>query len=224
VIIPIITVDGPSSSGKGTVSKLIADKLGWHFLDSGAVYRVLALVVIKNNIQLGDVSALVAAARNLPAKFIDKPGLPQRIVIETEDVTDAIRREECGIMASKIATIADVRAALNGFLQGFSKLPGLVADGRDMGTIVFPGAQLKIFLTASAEVRARRRLLQLQDKGINATLASVLQDLLARDLRDEHRVVSPLKPDPAAVVIDTTKLSVDEVLQVILAHVKDMQF
>jgi len=218
--VPIITIDGPSSSGKGTISKLVAEKLGWHFLDSGAVYRAFALVVIKDSIQLSDVPVLVAAALALNAEFIDQPGLPQKIILETKDVTDVIRHEEYGVMASKIAAIAEVRAALTPFLRSFGRLPGLVADGRDMGTVVFPNAQFKIFLTASAEERAKRRFLQLQGRGINANLDAVLQGLMERDIRDESRIIAPLKPDPAAVIIDTTKLNIDEVLQLILAHAK----
>jgi len=217
--IPTITIDGPASSGKGAVGKRIAEKLGWHFLDSGAVYRTLALVIIKNHIQLDNISALVAAAKTLNAEFIDQLGSPQKIILEKEDITTLVRSEECGVMASKIATIAEVRTALTPFLQSFGRSPGLVADGRDMGTVVFPNAKLKIFLTASVDARAKRRFLQLQDSGINANLDSISQGLMERDLRDKDRVVSPLKPDPAAVIIDTTRLSIDEVLQLILAHV-----
>ncbi len=217
--IPIITIDGPSGSGKGTISKLLAEKLGWHFLDSGAVYRVIALIITKKNIQLSDLFAIVNAANNLQAKFIDQPGQPQKIFFEQKDITTAIRSEEYSSLASKIAAIAEVRAALTPFLRSFSKLPGLVADGRDMGTVVFPSAQFKIFLTASAEERAKRRLLQLQGSGINATLYAVLQGLKERDIRDENRAVSPSKPDSAALIIDTTKLSIDEVVRLILAHV-----
>jgi CMP/dCMP kinase len=216
---PIITIDGPSGSGKGTISKLLAEKLGWHFLDSGAVYRVLALIITKKNIQLSDLFAIVNAANNLQAKFIDQSGQPQKIFFEQQDITTAIRSEECGSLASKIAAIAEVRAALTPFLRSFSKLPGLVADGRDMGTVVFPSAQFKIFLTASAEERAKRRFLQLQGSGINATLDAVLQGLKRRDIRDENRAISPSKPHPAALIIDTTKLSIDEVVRLILAHV-----
>jgi CMP/dCMP kinase len=222
MIVPLITIDGPSGSGKGAIGKLLAEKLEWGFLDSGAVYRVLALSIIINNIQLDDVSALVSVAKTLNAEFINLPKSPQKIILNNEDVTSLIRSEECGIVASKIATIGEVRTAINSFLQGFDKLPGLVADGRDMGTVVFPHAGLKIFLTATPEERAQRRLLQLQDKGIDATLGSVLQDLVERDARDERRVISPLRPDPTAVIIDTTKLSIDEVLRIILAHVKNM--
>lgn len=221
ISVSVVTIDGPSGSGKGTISQLLAEKLGWHFLDSGAVYRVLALIVIKNNIQLDNLSDLISAVASLSiAKFIDRSGLPQKIILGKEDITDSIRSEECGIMASVVAAISEVRTALTPFLRGFSRLPGLIADGRDMGTVVFPDAQLKIFLTASVEERARRRLLQLQDRGINATLDAILQGLVERDVRDESRVAAPLKPDPAAMIINTTKLSVDEVLQLILAHVQ----
>lgn len=218
--IPIITIDGPSGSGKGTISQLLAAKLGWHLLDSGAVYRVLALSVIKNNLPLDNVSILVDTAASLKAEFIELTGLSQRIIFDQEDVTTIIRSEEYGKIASKIAAIAEVRVALTTFLHSFSKLPGLVADGRDMGTVVFPSAQLKLFLTASVEARAKRRLLQLQDSGISATLDQVLRGLMERDLRDENRVIAPLKPDQAAVIIDTTKLSIDETLQLISTHVK----
>jgi len=218
---PIITIDGPSSSGKGTIGKALAEKLGLNFLDSGAVYRVLALVILKKNIPLDDVDALVDAVNALQVTFVDQPQENQKVILEGEEVTSSIRSEECGLVASKIATIAEIRTALVLFLRGFNKPPGLVADGRDMGTVVFPNATLKIFLTASPEERAKRRLLQLQARGINATLPSVLQGLTERDLRDESRTVSPLKPDPTAVIIDTTKLSIDEVLQAIIsAYVK----
>lgn len=224
MLVPTITIDGPSSSGKGTISQLLAEKLGWHFLDSGAVYRVLALVVIKKNIELSNVSALVTTARTLSAKFVGQIGCPQKIIFDQEDITTNIRSEECGIMASKIAAIAEVRSALTTFLHEFNRLPGLIADGRDMGTIVFPGAKLKVFLTASVTERARRRFSQLQARSINANLNVVLQGLIDRDIRDKSRVVAPLKPDPAAVIIDTTKLNIDEVLQSILAHAKSMYF
>ena len=192
---PIITIDGPSSSGKGTISKLLAEKLGWHFLDSGAVYRALALITINNKISLSNIPALINVINLINS--LDAP---------------AIRSEECGITASKIAVIPEVRAALIPFLRGFSRPPGLVADGRDMGTVVFPNAKLKIFLTASVEERAKRRLLQLQGSGINANLDAILQGLIERDNRDESRDAAPSKPDSAAIIIDTTDLSVDEVL------------
>lgn len=208
---PIITIDGPSGSGKGAISKLLAEKIGWHYLDSGAVYRVFALIIIKNNIQINNIST-----------FINKLIVELKITIEKENITEMIRREECGNMASKIAVIPEVRLAINRFLCEFIKPPGLVTDGRDMGTVVFPNAQLKIFLTASLEERASRRFLQLQGIGINDTLDVVLLGLKERDMRDENRAVSPLVPDPAAVIIDTTKISINETLELILGRVKNM--
>ena len=212
--VPVVTIDGPSGSGKGTVSQLLAKRLGWHYLDSGSVYRVLALMLRKREVELSDISAIVTTAKTLDAK------IAHQIISAQVD----IRSEECGTIASKIATIPAVRSALLTFLHTFSKLPGLIADGRDMGTVVFPHAQLKVFLTASIAARAKRRLLQLQSGGINATLSVVLQGLRERDMRDEKRAIAPLKPDPTAVIIDTTKLNIDEVLQVVLDHVHNMAF
>lgn len=204
----IITIDGPSSSGKGTISKLLAEKIGWNYLDSGAVYRALALLIIENSIELSDINKII---------FFIKDLNPKQIQLKLQD--QLIRSEECGMMASKIAVIPEVRRTINAFLQEFNVVPGLVADGRDMGTVVFPKASLKLFLTASNEARAARRFLQLQQSGIDANLDAVLQDLIERDIRDQNRDVAPLKPDQAAIIIDTTKLSVDEVLQLILQHV-----
>ncbi|MDR1057032.1 MAG: (d)CMP kinase [Coxiellaceae bacterium] len=220
----IITIDGPVSVGKGVISRSLAGRLGWHFLDSGAIYRLLALAVIKKNISLDDIPHIVNISKSLDIKFIVEPGIDQKVILSGEDVTNTIRHEECGTVASKIASIVAVRSALIDYQRSFCKLPGLVADGRDMGTVVFPEAKLKIFLTASAKERAKRRLLQLQDAGINANLDTVFVDLVARDKRDSERTVSPLKPDPKAVIIDTTKLSIDEVLQIVMAHVKNMHF
>ena len=211
--IPVITIDGPSGSGKGTISQLLAKRLGWHYLDSGAVYRVLALMLCKKKIELRDISAIVTMANTL-----------QKELFFQEDIIADIRSEECGAIASEIATIPAVRSALIAFLHTFKRLPGLVADGRDMGTVVFPQAQLKVFLTATIAARAKRRLLQLQSGGITATLSIVLQGLRERDLRDEKRVIAPLKPAPTAVIIDTTKLNIDEILQMVLAHVNNMDF
>lgn len=218
---PIITIDGPSSSGKGTISKLLAEKIGWNYLDSGAVYRALALLIIENNINL-DMDYCAKSVRNDGLNtneiisFI-KHLKPEQIQLKLQD--QLIRSEECGMMASKIAVIPEVRTAINAFLQEFNVAPGLVADGRDMGTVVFPNANFKLFLTASNEARAARRFLQLQQSGIDANLDAVLQGLIERDIRDQNRDVAPLKPDQAAIIIDTTKLSVDEVLQLILQHV-----
>lgn len=220
--VPIITIDGPSGSGKGAISKLLSEQLGWHLLDSGAIYRVLALVAIKRKIPLDDIPALVRAGKDLNIKFVNKPQDPQKITLGDKDVTLDIRREECGVTASKISGFSEIRSLLISYQRDFCRSPGLVADGRDMGTVVFPDARLKIFLTATDEERANRRLLQLHDQGINASLGTVLQDLKARDDRDYNRAVAPLKPASGAVIIDTTKLSIDEVLQQILGHVKSM--
>ena len=222
--IPVITIDGPSGAGKGAVSSLLAERLGWHFLDSGAIYRALALVVIRKKIPQDNISMLVAVEKELNIQFVKQPGSSQKIMLVGEDITNAIRQEECGNVASRISGFPEVRAVLIARQHSFCQSPGLVADGRDMGTVVFPKAAFKFFLTASVRERARRRLLQLQDQGINATLDEILKDLAARDERDFKRAVSPLKPDPDAVIIDTTKLSIDEVLQQILAHVKNMHF
>lgn len=222
--IPVITIDGPSSSGKGTISKLLAEKLHWHLLDSGVMYRILAWLIVRDNLLLNDVSKLVNAVNDLQVEFIDQSDQCQRIIVAKNDVTDVIRQEQYGVIASKVAIIPEVRLAINAYLRSFRKLPGLIADGRDMGTVVFPDARLKVFLTASVEERAQRRFLQLQGKRIDATLSTVLQDLIERDERDQSRIVAPLKPDPTATIIDTTKLSIDEVLQLILAHVKTCFF
>jgi cytidylate kinase len=219
--VPIITIDGPSSSGKGTISKLLAEKIGWNYLDSGAVYRALALLIIEDNINL-DIDCFVKSAcnddlnNNKIISFIKNLNSEQ-IQLRLKD--QLIRSEECGMMASKIAIIPEIRVAINAFLQEFNIAPGLVADGRDMGTIVFPSANLKLFLTASNEERAARRCLQLQKNGINVNFNAVLQSLIERDVRDQNREIAPLKPDQAAIIIDTTKLSIDEVLQLIMNNV-----
>lgn len=214
--IPVITIDGPSGSGKGTISKLLAQKLGWHLLDSGALYRVLALAAVKQGIDLGDVSALHELALNLPVEFVGLENSKSKILLDGEEITAAIRTEACSKSASKVAVIPKVRAALLERQRQFQQLPGLVADGRDMGTVVFPDAKCKIFLTASCEERAQRRCKQLQEQGISVSLRAVLQDLMARDARDKDRKVSPLKPAKDAITVDTTDLDVEEVLQKIV--------
>lgn len=224
LVVPIITVDGPSGSGKGAIGQNLAEKLGWNYLDSGAIYRVLAFAIIKKQISLDSVISLVNLGKNLDIKFISRVCQSPKVIFESEDVTEDIRYQNCGNLASKIAVIPAVREALIAKQRSFRRSPGLVADGRDMGTVVFPDAKLKLFLTATLEIRAKRRLLQLQHHGINATLSTVLGSLADRDKRDQKRIVAPLKPDPSAVIIDTTKLSIDEVLQRILAHVNNMHF
>lgn len=220
IVIPVITIDGPSGSGKGTISKGLAEKLGWHFLDSGAIYRVLAYAAMQDNVSPTAIATLESIALSLKAQFIDIPGKPQQIIFRNHDIALAIRQESCGNFASKIAGISEVRSALLNYQRSFRKAPGLIADGRDMGTVIFPDATLKVFLTASAEERAKRRQLQLQASHIDVNLSSILHDLLERDARDAERKVAPLKPATDAITIDTTSLSIEEVLQQIIARIK----
>lgn len=214
----VITIDGPSGSGKGTVSQRIAQKLGLHLLDSGALYRLIALVAARTNTALDDASALAAIALNLDITFQPtESGVQARLA--GEDVSLAIRAEEIGLAASLVAAIQPVRDALLARQRAFAVAPGLVADGRDMGTAVFPGAPVKIYLTASAEERANRRYNQLKAKGESVSLPRLLEDIQARDARDMNRQVSPLKPAEDAVVIDSSQMGIDEVQDVILAIV-----
>lgn len=208
--IPVITVDGPSGTGKGTICGYLANWLGWHFLDSGAIYRVLALAALNRRIALNSEAQLAQLAGSLNVNFTNKPGAVQ-VLLDGEDVSEAIRREECGNAASKVAALAKVRLALLGRQRAFKKPPGLIADGRDMGTVVFPEADLKLFVTATPEARAERRYKQLIEKGISVNLRALSADISERDARDKARAVSPLKPAPDAVIIDSTGLDVDAV-------------
>lgn len=202
----IITVDGPSGVGKGTLCQLLCDYTNFHFLDSGAIYRSLAYGVIANNIHLEEQAKLVALAASLPVEFID-----QKIMFENKDISLAIRNEDVAAVASKIAAIPAVREALLQRQKDFAKQPGLVADGRDMGTVVFPLAKVKFFLTASAEIRAERRVKQLKNQGVTANIVKITQDIIERDKRDASRLVSPLIPAHDAFVIDTSGLNVAQV-------------
>lgn len=213
---PVITVDGPSGSGKGTLCSLLAKQLGWNLLDSGALYRLLAFAAGNHGIDLTNEESLKQLAAHLDVQFIDK-----RIILEGEEVTDAIRNEQIGAGASMVASLPAVREALLQRQRAFQEMPGLVADGRDMGTVVFADAPLKIFLTASAEERARRRYLQLKAKGDDVNLASLLDEIRARDERDIQRAVAPLKPAADAIVLDSTELSIEQVLERILREVAD---
>lgn len=215
-IVPVIAIDGPSGSGKGTVAGLLAKRLGWRLLDSGALYRLLAFAARNHGVDLTNEESLKVLAAHLDVQFNAIAGGGQRIILEGEDVTDVIRSEQVGAGASQVAALPAVREALLQRQRAFLEAPGLVADGRDMGTVVFPQAQLKIFLTASAEERARRRYLQLKGKGMEADLASLLQEIQERDERDSQRSVAPLKPAPDALILDSTSLSIDEVQNRIL--------
>ena len=211
----VLTIDGPVSSGKGTVARLVANRLGWHLLDSGALYRVLGYHARNQGVALDDEAALVTMAQSLPVRFVEQQG-DTAVILDGEDVSNIIRQESVGELASQVAVLQPVRDALLARQRAFAEAPGLVADGRDMGTVVFTSAPLKIYLTASAEERARRRFEQLKEKGFGATLATLVEDIRTRDDRDMNREVAPLCPADDAVVIDSTTLSVDDVVDRIL--------
>ena len=220
VLAPIVTIDGPSGSGKGTIAGLLAQKLGWNLLDSGALYRLLAFAARNHGVDLTNEEAMKVLAAHLDVQFLaSAQGQGQRIILEGEEVTDAIRNEVIGAGASQVASLPAVREALLQRQRAFQEMPGLVADGRDMGTVVFPDAPLKIFLTASAEERARRRYLQLKAKGDDVNLASLLDEIRVRDERDPLRAVAPLKPAADAIQLDSTELSIEQVLERILSEV-----
>lgn len=210
--IPVITIDGPSGTGKGTVSQLLARKLHWHYLDSGAIYRVLALQALTMHTALEDENALMLLAVDLPLKFVDVEE-NYRLFLEEEDVTDKIRSEACSKAASVVSAFPKVRDALLARQRAFQLSPGLVTDGRDMGTVIFPWADLKIFLDASPEVRAMRRHKQLQNLGLNASIDAILSELVDRDHRDRTRAVAPLKPAADAILIDSSNLTIAEVIE-----------
>ena len=218
--VPVIAIDGPSGSGKGTVCRIIAERLGWHLLDSGALYRLTALAGAARGLDPADEPGHAAIAARLDVRFeVDGTG-SERVLLDGRDVTRELRAEVTGNMASVVAVMPSVRAALLSRQRAFAEPPGLVADGRDMGTVVFPSAGLKVFLTASAEERARRRYNQLKEKGLAANLAGLSQEILERDRRDSARSVAPLRPAADAVVIDSTGIPVDEVVKriLVLAH------
>ncbi|CAM3578533.1 (d)CMP kinase [Halomonas sp. FME1] len=209
--VPVLTIDGPGGAGKGTISCLVAERLGWHLLDSGALYRLTAQAAINHDVAVDDEIALARLAEQLDVAFPIEGGRP-RTMLEGDDVGQAIRTEDAGERASQVAALPLVRQALLQRQRDFCQAPGLVADGRDMGTVVFPDAPLKIFLTASADERARRRYLQLQEAGVDASLPSLLKEIQARDARDMQRSVAPLKPADDAITLDTTRLSIPEVV------------
>ena len=213
---PVLTIDGPSGSGKGTISRIVAQRLGWHYLDSGALYRAVGVAAGWADLDLDDAGALVRCTFDTLVGFREGDAGDLRVLVNGHDATDELRTETAGAAASAIAAIPEVRAALKDRQRAFRQLPGLVADGRDMGTVIFPDAQLKVFLTASAERRAERRYKQLISKGISTTLPSLRADLEARDARDSSRTVAPLKPAVDAKLLDNSDLTVEESTNLVL--------
>jgi CMP/dCMP kinase len=215
-VIPVITIDGPSGTGKGTLCYMLADHLNWHVLDSGSIYRVLAYAAKHKGLDFNDVPSMVELAHNLNVKFETDPHLKCTVILDNREVYKEIRSEQCGQDASKIAAIPAIREALLARQRAFAQMPGLVTDGRDMGTIVFPNATLKIYLHATPEIRANRRYLQLKDSGIDVSLAEVINELTMRDERDTSRQHAPLKPAADAILIDTTGLTIVQVFNNVL--------
>ncbi|MGA9851582.1 MAG: (d)CMP kinase [Gammaproteobacteria bacterium] len=217
---PVLAIDGPSGSGKGTVSRRVAEALGWHLLDSGALYRLLAHAAHLAHIPAVEAGKLSRLAREMQTEFGRGPDGSELLLLDGRDVTTAVRSEECGNHASELAAIPEVREGLKTLQRSFRRPPGLVADGRDMGTVIFPDAILKIFLTASVEERAKRRYNQLKQKGLDANLPALFRDITARDERDQNRAVSPLKPAPEAVVLDTTGIGAEQIVKRVLGQVR----
>lgn len=212
---PVLTIDGPSGAGKGTVSRIVAQRLGWHYLDSGALYRAVGVAASWADIDTSDASALVRCTFDTRIRFAER-GESLRVLVNDTDATDELRLETTGALASAIAAIPEVRAALKERQRAFRTPPGLVADGRDMGTVIFPDAPFKVFLTASAEERAQRRHKQLKEKGVSVNFDDLLREIMARDARDAQRAVAPLRPADDAVLIDTSGIGIDEVVARVL--------
>ena len=221
VLPPVLAIDGPSGSGKGTIARQAARALGWHLLDSGALYRLVGLAADRQGIDLADETKVAALAGGLDIEFGVGPGGAERVLLDDVDVSRDLRTEESGKLASAVATLPAVREALLGLQRGFRRAPGLVADGRDMGTHVFPDAAVKVFLTASVEERANRRYKQLKDKGIDVSLAALSRDIAARDRRDTERSAAPLRPADDARVLDSSHLTIDEVTHIVLDWVRE---
>jgi cytidylate kinase len=211
---PVVTIDGPGGSGKGTLSSLVAAELGWHLLDSGALYRIVAAMARRQANDLTDEKSLVAMIPNLQIAFDG-----DRVDVNGDDLSEEIRTGEAGVAASQVAALAEVRDSILTLQKSFQRAPGLVADGRDMGTVIFPQAATKIFLDASAEVRANRRYKQLKNKGLSVNLRDLVEQIQERDARDRGRAVAPLKPAADALIIDSTQMTVEEVLQMIMTEV-----
>jgi len=219
--VPVLTIDGPSGSGKGTISALVAERLGWRLLDSGALYRAVGYAAGMGGVDLSDVEAVTRCAQNTRIQFRGATdGGETRVIVNGHDATDELRTETAGAAASAIASMPTVREALVALQLGFRKAPGLVADGRDMGTVIFPDAAHKVFLTASSAERAKRRYKQLKEKGLSVTLGGLQREIEARDSRDASRAVAPLRPADDAVLVDTTGMGIDEVVAKVFAVVR----
>jgi len=220
-MIPVLTLDGPSGVGKGTVASIIAQKLDWHLLDSGAIYRAFAIVASNNDIKIDDIDDLLKLANNFDISFkLNSNHKPLNVYLNNVEVSSELRTEKTAALASQFAKIESLRKTLLVKQRQFKKLPGLVADGRDMGTVVFPDAPFKVFLTAEVEERAKRRLKQLQETGITGNISHTLEEVQKRDERDVNRQHSPLRPAKDALVIDTTNLSINEVISKVMALIK----
>ncbi len=220
--VPVIAIDGPSGSGKGTIARNVASRLGWHLLDSGALYRLVALAATRQGMLLDDADELAEVARNLDVRFGSDDSGGEQIWLGESVVTNEVRTEECGKGASTVAPLQPVRTALLALQRGFRRMPGLVADGRDMGTHVFPDAGLKVYLTASAEERANRRHKQLKGKGIDVSLAALSRDIEDRDRRDSERSVAPLRPAEDARILDSSGTSIDAVTETVLGWASEL--